>query len=388
MWINREISTLIEDLFQKRPAILITGARQTGKSSLSQRLFSHGSYTSLDLPLAAKQASENGRLFLESKQRPTIIDEIQYAPELFRSLKVIIDQHRQQNSQFILTGSQKFSLMQGISESLAGRMSILELYTLSVSELKSHFQKELSSTQLLNWMIQGGYPEIYEQDLDPHQFFSDYIATYVERDVRQLLNIKHAREFDQFMRLLALRAGQTLSMSRLASEVGMSAHTIKNWLSVLEASNIIYLLKPYYENFGKRIVKSPKLYFLDTGLLCYLANIPNGTTLLNSPLLGAYFENLVLTEWLKHANNQGTSAEIYYYRNQAGLEIDFIIPQAGRLILLESKWADDSGEVPKNIRAMIKLVGADKILEYATITQTKEKVKVNDHFRVTNILEF
>ena len=262
MWIEREISGLIEKVNAERPALLLTGARQTGKSSLLNRLFPGHSYVSLDVPLEARQASESGQFFLDSHGTPLVIDEIQYAPELFRQIKIRIDQHRQVNGQYVMTGSQKFSLMKGVSESLAGRVSILNLHSLSARELQKHFKVDLTTVQVLEWLVKGGYPEIYEHDLDQYRFFSDYVATYIERDVRQLINIRHVREFDQFMRLLAIRSGQMVSMSRIATEVGVSTHTIKSWIAVLEASNIIYLLKPYYENFGKRIVKSPKLYFL------------------------------------------------------------------------------------------------------------------------------
>ncbi|MCU7923737.1 MAG: AAA family ATPase, partial [Candidatus Thiodiazotropha sp. (ex Dulcina madagascariensis)] len=225
MWIEREISGLIKKLNAERPALLLTGARQTGKSSLLNHLFPKHSYVSLDVPLEARQASESGHFFLESHGTPLVIDEIQYAPELFRQIKIWIDQHRQVTGQYVMTGPQKFSLMKGVSESLAGRVSILNLHSLSVRELVKHFKADLSAAQVLEWLVKGGYPEIYEHNLDHNRFFSDYLATYIERDVRQLINIRHVREFDQFMRLLAVRSGQIFSMSRIATDVGVSTHT-------------------------------------------------------------------------------------------------------------------------------------------------------------------
>lgn len=381
------MSSLINKLNTERPALLLTGARQTGKSSLLNKLFPEHSYVTLDIPFNAKQASEGGQFFLESHGTPLIIDEIQYAPELFRQIKVQIDQHRQVTGQFIMTGSQKFSLMKGVSESLAGRVAILNLHSLSARELSNHFEVNLTAKQVLQWMLKGGYPEIYEHKLDQTQYFGDYIATYIERDVRQLLNIRHIREFDQFMRLLAIRSGQIFSMSRIATEVGVSTHTIKSWVSVLEASNIIYLLKPYYQNFGKRLIKSPKLYFLDTGLLCYLANITSTDILGNTPLLGAFFETYAFGQLLRSLHNQGRADEIYYFRDKDGLEVDFLIPAGNLLNLYECKWNDESGEIPKNIKKLKPIFGEENINKITTITTSIKSTQINEQFRVSNVVE-
>ncbi len=387
MWIEREISNLIEKVNAERPALLLTGARQTGKSSLLNRLFPEHHYVSLDVPLEAKQASESGQFFLDSHSTPLVIDEIQYAPELFRQIKIRIDQHRQLNGQYVMTGSQKFSLMKGVSESLAGRVSILNLHSLSTRELLKHFKLELTTVQVLEWLVKGGYPEIYEHDLDHYRFFSDYVATYIERDVRQLINIRHVREFDQFMRLLAVRSGQIVSMSRIATEVGVSIHTIKSWIAVLEASNIIYLLKPYYQNFGKRIIKSPKLYFLDTGLLCYLTNIQSANILSNNPLLGAFFETYAFGQLLRSLHNNGKADEIYYFRDKDGREVDFIIPEGNLLNLYECKWHDESGELPGNIKKVIRIFGEKNINQITTLTTVTKKTRINKQFSVSNVAE-
>ncbi len=388
MWIKRDISGLIKKLNAERPALLLTGARQTGKSSLLNHLFPKHAYVSLDVPLEARQASESGQFFLDSHGTPLVIDEIQYAPELFRHIKIQIDQHRQRMGQFIMTGSQKFSLMKGVSESLAGRVSILNLHSLSAKELTNHFKTDLTAAQILEWIIKGGYPEVHEHDLDHTRFFGDYVATYIERDVRQLLNIRHVREFDQFMRLLAIRSGQIFSMSRIATEVGVSIHTIKSWINVLEVSNIIYLLKPYYQNFGKRIIKSPKLYFLDTGLLCYLINIQSSNSLVNNPLLGAIFETYAFGQLLRSLHNQGKADEIYYFRDKDGREVDFLIPEGNLLNLYECKWHDESGELPDNIKKIIGVFGKKIINQITTITTTEKKIRINELFNVSNVVEF
>ncbi len=286
-----------------------------------------------------------------------------------------------------MTGSQKFSLMKGVSESLAGRVAILNLHSLSARELSNHFKVNLTAKQVLQWMLKGGYPEIYEHNLDHTQYFGDYIATYIERDVRQLLNIRHIREFDQFMRLLAIRSGQIFSMSRIATEVGVSTHTIKSWVSVLEASNIIYLLKPYYQNFGKRLIKSPKLYFLDTGLLCYLANITSTDILCNTPLLGAFFETYAFGQLLRSLHNQGRADEVYYFRDKDGLEVDFLIPAGNLLNLYECKWNDESGEIPKNIKKLKTIFGEENINKITTITTSIKSTQINEQFRVSNVVE-
>lgn len=387
MWIEREISALVQKISAERPALLLTGARQTGKSSLLNRLFPDHDYVSLDVPFEAKQASEGGQFFLESHGAPLVIDEIQYAPELFRQIKIHIDRNRQKYGQYLMTGSQKFSLMKGVSESLAGRVAILNLHTLSARELFHYFQTDLSTSQFLEWLIKGGYPEIYEHNLDHYRFFNDYVATYIERDVRQLLNIRHIREFDQFMRLLAIRSGQIFSMSRIATEIGVSTHTIKSWIGVLEASNIIYLLKPFYRNFGKRIIKSPKLYFLDTGLLCYLMNIQSADSLRNNPLLGACFETFAFGQMLRSLHNQGKSDEIYYFRDKDGREVDFLIPEGDLLNLYECKWNDQTGVLPKNIKKIIPVFGSEQIKQITTLTTIPKKTRITERFSVSNVID-
>ncbi len=388
MWIQRDISSLIQNLHVKRPALLLTGARQTGKSSLLNHLFPDLAYISLDVPLNARQASESGDFFLETHKAPLIIDEVQYAPELFRQIKLRIDRQRQLTGQYLMTGSQKFSLMKGVSESLAGRIAILNLHSLSVHELTRHFKVSPNTNKILEWIVKGGYPEIYEHNLDHSQYFGDYIATYIERDVRQLLNIRNIREFDQFMRLLAIRSGQIISMSRIATEVGVSTHTIKSWIGVLEASNIIYLLKPYYQNFGKRLIKSPKLYFLDTGLLCYLANIQSADILANTPLLGAFFETFAFGQLLRNLHNQGKADEVYYFRDKDGREVDFLIPTGNFLNLYECKWNDESGTIPKNITRLIPVFGEENIGQITTITTAVNKTRISHNFSVSNVVEF
>lgn len=387
MWIQREITEQIQEVTKNRPCVLLTGARQTGKSSLLEKTFPKYNYISLDLPNLAAEAKENGSYFLEKNKTPIIIDEIQYAPELFRFLKIDIDKDRNNFGRYLLTGSQKFSLMKGVSESLSGRISILECHSLSIREIYNHNKCEFSTKQILEWMIQGGYPEVHAYNLRPERFYADYLATYLERDVRQLVNIRDLSIFNKFLRLLALRSGQILSMNTLASNVGVSSHTIKNWVSILEASNIIYLLKPFYNNYGKRLIKSPKLYFLDTGLLCFLAGIHNTEALEESSLLGGFFETLALGQLIRNFCNKGLPINLYFFRDNHGNEIDFIIPEGNNLHLYECKWKLQSGIPPQNIARFKSIAGEDNIKLSKIITSSKTFEQIKKNCFVTNLID-
>lgn len=387
MWIEREISLYIQEDIKKRPCVLLTGARQTGKSSLLAKLFPKYRYVSLDLPNLASEANENGSYFLEKNTPPIIIDKIQYAPALFRFLKIEIDKNRSHFGRYLLTGSQKFSLMEGVSESLSGRISIYECHSLSIREIYHHYTPKLSTQNILEWMINGGYPEIYAYDLRPERFYADYLATYLERDVRQLVNVKDLSVFDKFLRLLALRSGQILSMNSLATDTGVSSHTIKNWISVLEASNTIYLLKPFYINYGKRLVKSPKIYFLDTGLLCFLTGLHNPKTLENSSLLGSFFETLVLGQLVRNACNKGLPINLYYFRDNHGNEIDFITPEGTDVHLIESKWKLQNGKMPKNISKLKTIIGQSNIKSIKVVTSGETVEQIEKNSFVTNLID-
>ena len=377
---------MLQKAVQTRPVVLLTGARQTGKSSLLQKIFPNYNYVSLDWPDKASSAKENSSWFLEQNKTPLIIDEIQYAPELLRWLKIAVDKKRQSFGRYILTGSQKFSLMKAISESLAGRIAILECHSLSAREIFNHKKQTLTQQKLLKWMVQGGYPEVQSQKLPPERFYADYLATYLERDVRQLLNVKNLSLFSKFLRLLALRSGQILSMSSLSSSVGVSAHTIKSWVSVLEANNIIYLLKPFYNNYGKRLLKSPKLYFLDTGLLCFLAGIHDEKTLANSSLLGSFFESFCLGQLIRNIQSKGLPEKLYCFRDSQGNEVDFLIPEGKQLYLYESKWSFQQARLPKNIIKFQKLVGDKSVKMSKIITSNETFEKIGKKALLTNVV--
>lgn len=389
MWIKRELSDQIKRTFKKRPCVLLTGARQTGKSSLLEKTFPDCHYVSLDLPHVADEANSNGNYFLEKHKAPLIIDEIQHAPGLFRFLKIAIDKKRRSYGRYLLSGSQKFSLMKGIKESLSGRISIIECHSLSIRELCRHYKHSRPGTvQILNWMIQGGYPEIHAQRLKPERFYADYLATYLERDVRQLINVRDLSAFNTFLRLLSVRSGQVFLMSSVSRDVGVSLHTIKSWLSILSANNIIYLLKPFYNNYGKRLTKAPKLYFLDTGLMCFLAGIHNRQALEDSALLGNFFETLCLGQLIRHFNNKGLPLNLYYFRDHHGNEVDFVIPEGNKLNLYECKWKYQSGSQPDNLKKMERIAGRNNIKMSKIITSSGAGEKIDKNCFVSNVIEF
>jgi predicted AAA+ superfamily ATPase len=334
MWIERNYSAKIKDAVKSRPVVLLTGIRQAGKISLLRKLLSDADYVTLDRILLAEEAEENPTKFLNRFDKQVIIDEIQYAPSLFRDLKVRVDENRSVKGRWVLTGSQQFVLMQHASESLAGRIRILNLGTLSATELNS--TNLLTNKRDLLW--KGGFPELWAENLDPKEFFDDYIQTYLERDLRQILNVTNLRDFRRFLSMLAIRTGQLLNHSEISKEVGVAVNTIKAWVSALETSGIIILLPPYYNNLGKRLIKAPKLYFSDNGLIASLLNIASLEALENSIYLGNIWENLVFSEYLKEGFIAGN--DIFFFRESNGNEIDFIIEKEDEVNLVEAKHSE------------------------------------------------
>lgn len=368
MLIRRELEATLRDAAASRPAVVLTGCRQTGKTTLLREAFPDHRYVSLDVPATAEEADTSGGQFLHRNAPPVIIDEIQYAPTLLRHIKSEIDAHRDESGRFLLTGSQKFSLMEGITESLAGRASVLTLHSLSAREFESWSGETLDRASLAEWIWRGGYPELHARGLDAERFYGDYLATYLERDVRSILDVRSLRDFDRFMRLCASRTGQQLSLTSFARDLGISPNTVRSWLSVLDASNIIFLLEPYFENLGKRVVKTPKLYFMDTGLCSYLLGVRTPDALAGSLLIGALFETHVLGQIVRHYANRGARPDIYFYRDHQGREVDFVIPSAGRLALIECKWTESPGPSPRGFDEIESLIGAERILSRTIIT--------------------
>lgn len=329
---KRDIEKEIEGLASSYPIVTVIGPRQSGKTTLVQHAFPLMPYANLEALDTRELAISDPRGFLDQFPNGAIIDEIQRVPELLSYIQVIVDKN-DRKGMFILTGSHQLELHQAISQSLAGRTALLTLLPMSLRELKNaNIDLSLDET-----LLRGGYPRIYKDNLDPTKAYRNYFQTYVERDLRQLINVKDLMQFDRFVRILAGRIGQILNMEEIGGEIGVSSHTVKEWISILEASFIVFRLQPYFENFGKRIIKSPKLYFADTGLATYLLGIENGTQMNRDPLRGHLVENLVLLELMKARLNQGLDPQLYYYRDMQKNEVDIIFKNGNELIPIEVK---------------------------------------------------
>jgi predicted AAA+ superfamily ATPase len=351
MWINRRLSDQVLAAARQFPALVVTGGRQTGKTTLLRHLFPAASFASLDLPSAAAQADERGEEFLRGFAEPVILDEVQYAPGLFRHLKVAIDERRAERGRFLMTGSQKFSLMHELSESLAGRCAVLELDTLAGTEIRSAFPAEEVLPEEILW--RGGFPELWrDREVEPRLFYSSYVATYLERDVRLALRIGSLRDFERFVRACALRSGKLLNLTELARDVGIAGTTARDWLSVLEASSQVVLLEPYFNNPTRRLTKTPKLYFRDTGLLCFLLGLESPAALAASPLSGAVWETFVLGQILRARAAVGSAGQVFFWRDSHGTEVDFLIEQNARVRLIEAKWAETVTD-PRILRSLL-----------------------------------
>jgi uncharacterized protein len=361
--IQRTAKDKLKDLASKFKAVAVTGARQTGKTTLVKQVFKGKPYLSLENPETRNFALEDPRGFLDSYPKGAILDEVQRAPELFSYLQEILDNSKVKGL-FILSGSNNFLLQQNISQTLAGRVGYINLLPFSIEELKKSKLLPDDDDQL---MLKGFYPPIYDQEIPPLDWCPNYIRTYIEKDVRQIKNITDLIVFERFIKLLAGRSGQELNNSALAVETGVDVKTIQSWIGILESSFIIYLLKPHFKNFNKTIVKRPKVYFYDTALVCYLLGIRNVLQLKTHPLRGSIFEGMVVTELIKKRTNAGLPINIYYWRDKTGHEIDVIIDNAGKLLPIEIKSGKTlNSEFFKNIEYWSKLSGAEKsVLLYA-----------------------
>ena len=322
------------------PVVILTGARQTGKSTLCKTLL-HNSheYISLEDPDVRRQALEDPRTFLKNHPAPVIFDEIQYAPQLPSYIQGIVDERRTAYGQYILTGSQNFLLMEKVSQSLAGRAALLTLHPCSVGEIDGVRAKPRAHPkEVANWILRGGYPELRARSvLDRKTWCASYIRLYLERDVRQILNVGDLDTFERFIHLVAARTGQILNMSDLARDAGVSVPTVVRWISLLQASYQVYLLKPFHANLSKRLIKAPKIYFGDTALASYLMAIHTQEILQNSASLGPLFETAVFLEHIKYASFTNDIPLITYFRSKDGLETDLLIEQEKILILREAK---------------------------------------------------
>ena len=346
--IKRFLAEALKKAVAQYPVIALTGPRQSGKTTLCLDLFKGYAYVNLEKPDVRNFAIEDPNGFLAQFKTPVILDEIQRVPQLFSYLMPIVDAEKIPG-RFILTGSQNFLLMEAVSQSLAGRCAIFHLLPFSLRELAGYApmdvfafseqktEKKPDSLELNQVMQRGFYPPVHDRGYSPFDWLGQYTQTYLERDVRNLINIGDLETFERFLRLCAGRSGQILNYSSLAADCGISMVTVKRWLSVLKASFIVMTLQPYYQNFNKRIIKSPKLYFIDTGLLCYLLGIRTPGELVSHSSRGAIFETLVVAELAKECFNMGTEPPLYYWRDSSGHEIDIVIGYGEKLYPIEIK---------------------------------------------------
>lgn len=334
MIVQREIANAIHKVIDKYPIIALTGPRQSGKTTLLKAMFPDYRYVSLENPDIRQFAESDPREFLQQYDSYVIFDEVQRVPHLFSYIQAVVDDSKLMG-QYIFSGSQNFHLMQSITQSLAGRMAIFRLFPFGIEELKS---AELMEDDYVSLMIKGFYPAIYDRNIPPTDYYPNYIETYLQRDVTELIAVQDMSLFKKFLALAATRAGQVLNMSSIARECGISIPTVKAWLSALENSYIVYLLHPYHRNFSKRIIKSPKLYFYDTGLLSNLLKINDVSKINNQSIKGALFENMVVSEYLKqiyHRNER--MIEPWFWRDSHGNEVDLLLEKPQETEVIEIK---------------------------------------------------
>ena len=334
MWIDRSIKTELLDLANKYPVIMVTGPRQSGKTSLCRKVFPEKPYYSLENPDIRAAIMTDPRSFFNNNPEGAIIDEFQRYPELLSYMQGIVDD-KKQKGQFILTGRNNIAMQNNVSQSLAGRVALLKLLPFSVHEIS----EITTGFSVDDFLLKGFYPGIYSDDLNPTKAYRNYYETYIERDVRQLIHIKDLVSFQKFIRICAGRTGQLFNASSIATEVGVSYITIQSWLSVLQATYIVFMLQPWSVNLNKRFVKTPKLYFYDVGLASYLLGIENKTHVSTHPLRGALFENMVVMDQLKKRYNAGMDNNLYFYRDNHGNEVDMVQEAGYKVNAFEIKSA-------------------------------------------------
>jgi len=330
--IQRELENKIKYLKGKFPILTLTGPRQTGKTTLLKHIYKDIPYVSLEDLDIRNIAKTDPKGFLENYPNGAVIDEIQNVPELFSYLQGVVDS---KDIHFAISGSQNFQVIEKITQSLAGRTAMLKLLPFSYSEMTNNNNFQFKNYEEI--VFKGCYPRIYDKNINPEDFYPNYISTYIEKDVRQIKNIENLNSFNTFLKLCAGRTGQLLNIQSLATDAGISPNTAKSWLSILEASYIIYLFRPHYKNFNKRLIKSPKLYFYDTGLACNLLNIENKNQLTTHYLKGGLFENYVINEFLKRKFNQGKKSNLYFWQSKEKKEIDILVENASQLLPFEIK---------------------------------------------------
>ena len=332
--IKREISEIIFPRVQQMPVIVVTGPRQSGKTTLVKALFPKYDYVNLEFPDIRERAINDPRLFLTQHQTGLVIDEVQRVPDLFSYIQGIVDETGKSGN-YILTGSQNFLLLEQISQTLAGRAALFHLLPFSITEIASGYNR--IDDNFVQFAFTGTYPRIHDHKLQPTDWYPWYVSSYIERDVRQIENVKDLNKFQTFLKICAGRVGQLFNASAIANEIGVNYKTIQSWISVLEASFILFLLPPFYKNLNKRLVKSPKIYFYDTGLICSLLNIQSADELNFHYLKGEIFESLIISEMKKYLAHTNARSNLYFWRDNSGHEIDCLIETGSQVKAVEIK---------------------------------------------------
>ncbi|ADQ78917.1 ATPase (AAA+ superfamily)-like protein [Paludibacter propionicigenes WB4] len=378
MWVDREIKTELVDLALHYPVVMITGPRQAGKTSLARQVFPDKPYYSFENPDVRQQILSDPRAFFTANPDGAIIDEFQRYPEILSYIQGIVDE-KKQNGQFILTGSNNVSMLSKVTQSLAGRVALLKLLPFSIAELDA-FGKNYSVN---DYLLNGFYPRVYADNLNPTKAYRNYYETYVERDIRQILQVKDVSLFQKFMKLCAGRVGQLFNANNLATEVGVSSMTIQAWLSALQATYIVFLVQPWSANISKRLVKTPKLYFYDVGLAAYLLGIENTSHVETHPLRGSLFENMVTLELLKKRYNSGLDNNLYFYRDNHGNEVDIMQEAGYQLNLFEIKSAETF--TPHFLKGLdyLKKIVPDRVGKSNLVYAGSDEMTIKEH-RIVN----
>ncbi len=357
MIVARKIEKELKITAKEYPVITIIGPRQAGKTTLAKKIFPKYTYVTLENPELRSLALNDSKSFLKRFPAPVIYDEIQNVPELLSWIQVLVDENPEKKTQFILTGSHQLLLMEAVSQSLAGRTAILTLYPFALNELKKSYVK----SERENLIHNGFLPRLHDQKIRPERMYRDYFQTYVERDVRKLLAIENQQDFELFLKLLAARVGREINYSSLSNQIGISAPQIKKWLSILEASFIIFKLPPFFNNFGKRLTKAPKIYFVEVGLASYLLGLETPEQVERDPTFGGLFENMIIAEAYKKRLNEGKEPNLYFYRDRYQNEVDLLYPDGGEYMAIEIKSSRTyKSEFLKGIHYFKKLSGFSK----------------------------
>lgn len=354
--IRRSIEPYLTQIAGEFQVVSVMGPRQSGKTTLVRSHFRNHTYLNLEDPAIRLEAEADGSAFFRNHPAPLILDEVQNCPQLLSYIQVLVDADPHGKARYVLTGSHQPKLREGIVQSLAGRVGEIELLPLSIAELRN------ASTSLSReeQIVKGFMPRLYAEKVSAANLYANYFSTYVERDVSKIINLKDRRQFEAFMRVLAGRVGQLMNYDSIAAEIGVSAVTIKHWISILEASYIVFTLPPYYRNYGKRFVKTPKVYFVEPGLLSYLLGIREPSQVMRDPAFGGIFENMVVVEMRKARLNAGLRGDMYFIRDQNGREIDLVIEDARRLHLYEIKSGSEmSPSFARNIKSYRNVLGDD-----------------------------